>query len=364
MAALVCRLEDSVPLHGHSQSVHLEPGSHYDGCVRKPYGGHTTAAARVQVHSVQAHTRQCSSDWESDGSRLHEDGGSSPTAMCNMNATLAAKPQLLKASAQAGWYGGAEKSVTELYHSLGRPCPEHESMPAECDGAAHHLNNSASCADMHTGTGSCVKVTLGAGESAAHNCHTIRQVHSTDLTDSAGASNGPSLESLQRLKALRNALVPERERGMEPLDAFKEVGETCKEGECIPSCCDAETQDAEAGPVEHTDVVGIETVSEVLCLRQLFLQFRDCRNAVTAAAGGARSATDVAAFDPVATIEAVADAVIDDVIEEHVDELLAVCDNCVDVLFAQEFACNVDDGWAACTAPDMHYLTLDSRQGV
>jgi hypothetical protein len=108
--------------------------------------------------------------------------------------------------------------------------------------------------------------------------------------------------------------------------------------------------------------VSDETVAEVLQLREHFLQFRDCRDAVTAVAGGARDAAAAAAFDPIATVEAVADAVIDDVIEEHVDELLAVCDNCVDVLFAEEFACSAEDGWCSCTDPDVVYLTQDRRQ--
>ena len=83
--------------------------------------------------------------------------------------------------------------------------------------------------------------------------------------------------------------------------------------------------------------VSAEVVSDVLRHRNAFLAWRATGDACTAAAGG--GGLDAAlTFNPVATIEAVADAVIDDVIEAHVDELLAVCDGCVDDMYAAECA--------------------------
>ena len=65
---------------------------------------------------------------------------------------------------------------------------------------------------------------------------------------------------------------------------------------------------------------------------------QEARDAILAAAGGARSTVAAEGFHPMRAVEAVTDAVIDDCIEEHVQEMLAVCDHAVDVMYAAEFA--------------------------
>lgn len=121
------------------------------------------------------------------------------------------------------------------------------------------------------------------------------------------------------------------------------------------------------GAPEHVERPGSLTgddVERILEERRRIQQRREARNASIAAANGIGSAAAVAAavvtgpmmglpvghggpggqgpklgeVDVVAMVEAAADQVIDGIVEEHVDEMLRVCDNAVDWMLASEFA--------------------------
>ena len=86
------------------------------------------------------------------------------------------------------------------------------------------------------------------------------------------------------------------------------------------------------------DLVEPHTVAAALRQRAAHLEAQREADAVLAAAGGASDAAAAAAFRPIAVVEAVTDAVIDDEIAEHVGEMLALCDEAVEGLYAAEFA--------------------------
>lgn len=124
--------------------------------------------------------------------------------------------------------------------------------------------------------------------------------------------------------------------------------------------CAGDPQGGEGGNSLFTD----EEVERILKERQRVLERRAARNACIAAASGLGSSAAIAAavvtgaapglpighggclgrgpkleeVDIVAMAEAAAEQVVDDLVEEHVDEMLQVCDNAVDWLFAAEFA--------------------------
>lgn len=111
-------------------------------------------------------------------------------------------------------------------------------------------------------------------------------------------------------------------------------------------------------------VLSADDVERLLQDRQRVRLRRAARNANIAAANGLGSASSVAAavvtgamnglpvgyggaggcgpqpgeVDVVAMVEAAADQVVDEIVEEHVGEMLRVCDNAVDWIFAAEFA--------------------------
>lgn len=86
------------------------------------------------------------------------------------------------------------------------------------------------------------------------------------------------------------------------------------------------------------DCVSPEALASVLRERRRFLERREASDAVLAAAGGAASAAGASGFNPIAVVEAVTDAVIEDMIDGHVEEMLSVCDHYAEVMFAEEFA--------------------------
>jgi len=82
------------------------------------------------------------------------------------------------------------------------------------------------------------------------------------------------------------------------------------------------------------DVVSPQQLAEACAGRSALAAARRASDAVLTGAGSHCGA----AFDPVAAVEAVTEAVIDDIVAAHVREMLRVCDHAADGLFAAEFA--------------------------
>lgn len=339
MAALVARLEDSVPLNNHEQHT------------RGPFS-RAEHASKVREEHLVAHAQRRSPGVVAEDCCMNEGRDSSPY-MSRMATALSSRPPLSMSTERVngnGWFtGAAAEDVGRVDSFPGQRCEQRgvSGMPAELNSDSmlqgQHDSAPRACIRIHTaGGGICVEDT----PRSVADAHTPKDSHISGLR--GGASTEPCLE--HQRKASRSPLLPTDGEGTKFSKGCTDISHPEDQGYSFR---------VHGEPAYD---VSDETVAEVLQLREHFLQFRDCRDAVTAVAGGARDAAAAAAFDPIATVEAVADAVIDDVIEEHVDELLAVCDNCVDVLFAEEFACSAEDGWCSCTDPDVVYLTQDRRQ--
>ena len=81
------------------------------------------------------------------------------------------------------------------------------------------------------------------------------------------------------------------------------------------------------------DVISPHVLAEVLAGRAAAFKARQDRDAVLLGIGDERDVL----FDPIVVVEGITEAVIDDMIQKHVEEMLNVCDHCASGLFAAEF---------------------------